>query len=535
MTRFASPSGLLCTLSLLLLTAPLAQADDAKPGRLKQTGPLKVYILAGQSNMQGKAKAFTLQHLAMDPVTVPMLAKIQKPDGTHRVYQNVWISSLGTAREEQVGNLTVGYGGGDKIGPELTFGIYMYEHLKEPILIIKTAWGGKSLSIDFRPPSAGPLKALPEDQREKCGHYYRKMIAHVKHVLADVKRVYPDYNTKLGYNVEGFVWFQGCNDFGGPAYPNWDRPGGFDEYTRLLACLIRDVRKEVKSPNMRVVIGVIGINGELETKRFRQIDKPEYIPRLREFRKAMAAPADMPQFKGKVVAVHTEKYWDAQLEELQSRWKLIKAKSADLQKQKMGRADYQKAMDAYILTVFTKEEWDLYTKSISNAAFHYMGSAKILGRIGKAFAEGMISASAPDKLKKFGFAHRVSHFPAATQAQKKPVAMVLRSQADLKKLFPQQTPRLKVDFDKQMVLYIEHAIKHSGPFNVRVENIVRHDKGYKVNWYILGVLQGIAPPAATRRSAAALVVVERTDAPLTFNYTGYKQPKITGPMPPAMP
>ena len=27
-----------------------------------------------------------------------------------------------------------------------------------PILIIKTAWGGKSLNTDFRPPSAGPYE-----------------------------------------------------------------------------------------------------------------------------------------------------------------------------------------------------------------------------------------------------------------------------------------------------------------------------------------------------------------------------------------
>jgi alpha-galactosidase len=45
---------------------------------------------------------------------------------------------------------------GEKIGPEFTFGIYAQKALKEPILIIKTAWGGKSIHTDFRPPSAGP-------------------------------------------------------------------------------------------------------------------------------------------------------------------------------------------------------------------------------------------------------------------------------------------------------------------------------------------------------------------------------------------
>ena len=71
---------------------------------------------------------------------------------------------------EQKGKLTAGFGAStDEIGPEFTFGIYMEKMLNEPILIIKTSWGGKSLHTDFRPPSAGPyvwsdseLKAVQE-------------------------------------------------------------------------------------------------------------------------------------------------------------------------------------------------------------------------------------------------------------------------------------------------------------------------------------------------------------------------------------
>ena len=64
------------------------------------------------------------------------------------------------------GTLTIGYGADlrrpDTCGPELAFGIAMYEKLKAPILIIKTAWGGKSLYNDFRSPSAGPFSNLKE-------------------------------------------------------------------------------------------------------------------------------------------------------------------------------------------------------------------------------------------------------------------------------------------------------------------------------------------------------------------------------------
>ena len=38
------------------------------------------------------------------------------------------------------------------------------------------------------------------------------MIEHVRKVLADIKRVVPEYDPKQGYELAGFVWFQGFND-----------------------------------------------------------------------------------------------------------------------------------------------------------------------------------------------------------------------------------------------------------------------------------------------------------------------------------
>ena len=52
---------------------------------------------------------------------------------------------------------------GGKIGPEFTFGLTLDKSLEEPFLIIKTAWGGKSLYYDFPPPSAGTYPRTPAD------------------------------------------------------------------------------------------------------------------------------------------------------------------------------------------------------------------------------------------------------------------------------------------------------------------------------------------------------------------------------------
>jgi len=131
------------------------------PGIASQAAakPLKVFILAGQSNMQGHARVSTFEHIGMDPTTKPMLAEMQNADGTPKICERVWISSIGCADTEQTGKLTTGFGAsqnGPKIGPEFTFGLYMRKFTDAPILLIKTAWGGKSLNTDFRPPSAGP-------------------------------------------------------------------------------------------------------------------------------------------------------------------------------------------------------------------------------------------------------------------------------------------------------------------------------------------------------------------------------------------
>ncbi len=300
-----------------------------------QAKPLKVFILAGQSNMEGHAAISTFDYIGKDPLTAPMLKEMRNPDGSPRVCDNVWMSYLtgpydGSANGEGLGKLTVGFGArgdrptedGGKIGPEYTFGIYMEKELKEPILIIKTAWGGRSLNTEFRPPSAGQYRLPKETQEEwdkhpqgahgipkaedrkkwqeekdaASGVFYRMMIEHVKGVLADPKRVCPVYDPKEGYELAGFVWLQGFNDLvDGTTYPGPNEPGKYDLYSDLLARFIRDVRKDLSAPKMPFVIGVLGVGGESENE---------------VFRKAMAAPADMPEFKGNVVAVETAPFWD---------------------------------------------------------------------------------------------------------------------------------------------------------------------------------------------------------------------------------
>lgn len=370
--------------------------------------PLQVYVLAGQSNMQGHAQVRTFEHVGMDPRTASMLAEMQNPDGTPKVCERVWISSLGSADQVRTGKLTAGFGaaqGGPKIGPEFTFGIYTQKFVDAPILLIKTAWGGRSLHTDFRPPSAGPypfsetqlaafekqgkdLATIKEDKAKATGKDYRQMIQHVQAVLADLRAVVPDYDAKRGYEMAGFVWFQGWNDMvDGGVYPNRDKPGGYDAYSQVLTHFIRDVRKDLNAPKMPFVIGVLGVGGPVSEYG---PDERRYAAVHQNFRDAMAAPAKLPEFQGNVAAVLTEKYWDLELKSLRAKESAIRQRVKQMVKDgQVKAADERTTFDKEIATELTERERKALATGVSNAEFHYLGSAKILGGIGKGMAEAM--------------------------------------------------------------------------------------------------------------------------------------------------
>lgn len=369
--------------------------------------PLQVYILAGQSNMQGHADVRTFEHLGLDEATKPLRDLMLNSDGSPRVCERVWISSIGCSEKEQTGNLTAGFGASPtKIGPEYSFGLAMEKNSKGPILLIKTSWGGKSINTDFRPPSAGPydfnenqlaeiekrgedLAVIKAERVSATGVSYRLMIEHVKHVLADIKRVAPDYDESQGYELVGFVWFQGWNDMvDGGTYPNRDQPGGYDTYSEVMAHFIRDVRKDLNAPELPFVIGVLGVGGPVD--QFGPDERP-YKSTHKNFRLAMAAPADLPEFKGNVAAVWTEKFWDRELTEAQAAEEKIKEQAKQLAAEgKLTPAEEKTLQEKMLAEGLSERQRQVIEKGISNFAFHYLGSAKILGGIGQAFAEAMV-------------------------------------------------------------------------------------------------------------------------------------------------
>lgn len=377
---------------------------------------LQVYVLVGQSNMQGHAKVQTFDYIGDDPATAPLLAKMRSADGAPAVLEDVHVAYLTGGRGgdgEVTGRLTAGFGArrdpqksDDKIGPEFTFGIRMQELHEEPVLLIKCAWGGKSLHTDFRPPSAGPypfseqqraqLLARGKDveqtvaaKRDQTGVYYRKTVAYVREVLADLGAYHPGYDADAGHELRGFVWFQGWNDMvDRGTYPQRDRPGGYDAYRDCLAHFIRDMRRDLQAPALPFVIGVMGVGGPVEAGQRRAVHA--------NFRAAMAAPAALPEFAGTVTAVPTDPFWSKELEEIGARIGKVSQMARNLRnKNKRGPnadgsmtpAQQRAYLEEYRAEVVGAADDAIYKRGASNGGYHYLGCAKTMAGIGVAFAE----------------------------------------------------------------------------------------------------------------------------------------------------
>ena len=385
-----------------------------------QAKPLRVFIRAGQSNMEGHAKIETFDYIGDDRATAPLLKRMRGDDGKPTVCDGAWISYFtgsGDENGEGHGKLTAGYGSrrqpdqdGGKIGPEFTFGLAMDAAFDEPVLLIKTAWGGKSLHTDFRSPSAGPfvfsesqlanyqkqgkdVEAMKTEKAKETGRYYRLMIEHVRRVLADIGRVCPAYEKTQGFEISGFVWLQGWNDLvDSGVYPNRNKPGGYDAYSDTMAHFIRDVRKDLNAPRMPFVIGVLGVGGAKAN------------PQTIEFRKAMAAPAALPEFRGNVVAVETAPFWSEELRAIADKHDRVRQMSYFLNSKhkdhanadgKMTDKEKREYLAKYEAQLISPQEAAIWKRGASNAGYHYLGCAKTFAQMGQAFADANLGLLKP--------------------------------------------------------------------------------------------------------------------------------------------
>jgi len=201
---------------------------------------------------------------------------------------DVWIVDLST--ETKQGYLSTGFGAKSHyIGPEYAFGIELGNYLSEPVLIIKCAWGGKSLYHDFLPPGARKSEPAPKDGDH--GFYYSEILRHVREITQNLKKYCPVYKG-TDFEIIGFGWHQGWNDR--------LEQDAVDIYESNLVHLIEAIRKDLAIPELPFVIANTGMSGWQVPERYRAKVEQHLDAQLAvgDFRK-------YPQFEGNVATVET--------------------------------------------------------------------------------------------------------------------------------------------------------------------------------------------------------------------------------------
>jgi alpha-galactosidase len=267
---------------LVALVASLATIEVAA---MAADPPVKVFILAGQSNMVGAGEVTadrnrnegrgSLEWLVEDSPNKARYANLRDEQGEWLERDDVKIWFLG-----RTGGLRPGFGGNEnEIGPELGFGTVVGDASDEPVVLVKIAWGGKAIGKEFRPPSSGG----------EVGAEYRQLVDLSKETIGNLGAIFPDF---AGREVQlvGLGWHQGWNDRIDPAFN--------EAYEENLSNLIRDLRRELDAPNLPFVIAETGMTGPGEKH-----------PRALSLMAAQKAVAERPEFRGTVAFVPTRSFW----------------------------------------------------------------------------------------------------------------------------------------------------------------------------------------------------------------------------------
>lgn len=333
-------AGVLALAAVGVATAPEAEANDPSPPHPlsrpngqppDHTKKVKVFILMGQSNMVGMGdidpenKPGTLSNLVRVQTRYPFLIDAT---GAWAVRRDVYYYE---ARLKK-GSYLSATSNGRSIGPELGFGFVMGEVLDEPVLVLKSCIGNRSLGWDLLPPGSpryaaevterdgrkvmkvfagygdrpdswpmDPAQGLatePPPWLDKktgkpidwyAGKQYDTDMANAKAALADLAEIYPEYRGQ-GYEIAGFVWWQGHKD---------QNAVHAARYEENLARLIVSLRRDYHAPNAKFVLATGCGNPGREG----------FGLQIAEAQLAVGDPKKHPEFAGNVRAVDNRDLW----------------------------------------------------------------------------------------------------------------------------------------------------------------------------------------------------------------------------------
>jgi hypothetical protein len=117
------------------------------------------------------------------------------------------------------------------------------------------------------------------------------MVEGVHKTLDNIAKIVPGYKGQ-GYEIAGFVWFQGHKDSGAEQ--------SISEYEKHLVNLINDVRKEFETPKLPAVVATIGFGGHNMQDKFLRILKAQMT---------VGDAKKHPEYAGNVASIDTRDFW----------------------------------------------------------------------------------------------------------------------------------------------------------------------------------------------------------------------------------
>lgn len=290
---------------------------DGKPADM--TKPVKVFLILGQSNAVGLGSV-----TGDKPGTLETAVKKEK------LYPFLVDDAGNWAERKDVRNvqLMVGRGGGLSLlhnewmtvkgrtmGVEYGVGHQLGNAIDEPVMVLKSCIGNRSLGWDLLPPGSkgydftskdksgkevtytyagykdSPMKwekgaAKPEPIGWYAGKQWDDDIANAKKVLYELATYYPEAKK---FEVAGFFWWQGEKDAGDP--------GHSARYEENLVNLIKALRKEFDAPKAPFVMATLGEAVKGGTGNTGKV--------LEAMMAVDGNSGKYPEFKGNVATVYT--------------------------------------------------------------------------------------------------------------------------------------------------------------------------------------------------------------------------------------
>ena len=271
--------------SLVLVAWCLNAAADTRQS-VDSTKPVKVFILMGQSNMVGLGRISSETKGKHGPEGSLEAAVKQDKKYLYLVDET---GNWAERKDVRYVRVMDGKGGGMQvfnngwmtaktcktIGPEFGTAHVVGDAIDEPVMLLKSCIGNRSLGWDLLPPGSERYEAEVTDKQGNkltkvfagykdspdswvkgtepksinwyAGKQYDDDVANAKKVLSELDKFCPGA-TK--YEVVGFFFWQGEKDVGNDTHAS--------RYEQNLVRFIKQVRKDFSAPNAKFVVATLG-------------------------------------------------------------------------------------------------------------------------------------------------------------------------------------------------------------------------------------------------------------------------------------